>query len=343
MSQTPTTRKEIAATLAKGLRGALDSYAEDLRTLRARELQKNMDAGTGGQGDVPLAMSEQCMCKGDGAHETCSGCGKSIVSLAHNTSGKCGSCNRKPPAKTPEPYDKRFAKPVKKTVEDPTKLLFETKEPKPLHPSDKKPIKKDEKTVGEAKTAPDARRPGSKLPEDAKPAQAADAPGSGGLKKTAMPGAKIPKVPGTPGKQPVGQGGGDSPGRTSVAQANAEIGKMKSIASSPTAMPTGAPVVGAPAPKPAAPAAAAPAPAGKLPGPLQGVRDSMNLGHDMKAGGVGWLQRLVASRKPAVAAPPAPGGGSAFGPTSKRATGIATSHAALARSEKTPSKTAAKK
>lgn len=212
-------------------------------------------------------------------------------------------------------------------------------------------MKKDEKDATKFK-APIGPAKGSKLPDDAKSKKVDAGEGTGGaiskgkgLSK-AMPAAK-PKITGTPGQQPVGMGGGDAkPGApTSVAQANKELGASTSIAKSPTAMPTGSPPAMGVGPRLAS-AKASTIPTGKpvaapatgLPAPLQGVRDKLNLQADMKAGGVGWLQRKRAAAGPAPTLSAPPAGGSAFGPTSKRGTGIATSQAALARGEKSATK-----
>jgi hypothetical protein len=110
------------------------------------------------------------------------------------------------------------------------------------------------------KPAPQKSVAGAKLPGSPKKSPKT---GSGGEIKKALPGMAKPAGPpkavvGVPGKQPVGQGGGDAhkvPGAapaTSVAQANKELGAATSIARNPLAMP-GMGTKMANAPKPAAP------------------------------------------------------------------------------------------
>jgi hypothetical protein len=384
---------EIRQSLAKALRGAIDSYADDLRVLRERELRKSKKSEDIGGG--PLALSEMCkggdMCKGD--HGDCKRCGRPIKTVEHTGNGLCGSCVRKPEVKKGEPFTKPGSLPLPgmtppkapkkgpppipadamKTKKGEKEDLLFGPEPKkrdvlPRGPSpaanakvgatptgtcsecggkghgpSKHAAKKDELPITAA--APDKKASGAKLPGDKASKVVASSAGTGGdvtkgksLKKDALDiavgrkpkaaAAAPPKVPGVPGKQPVGQGGGDAPGATSVAQANKELGRMKSVATNPTAMPTGAVPTGVPK------AAAAIPTTGKGPDALSNVRSKMNVQADMKAGGVGWLQRLVASRKPAPQVQSAPAGGtSPFGRSKPSPYAGVRGAAALARGE----------
>ncbi len=218
-------------------------------------------------GDAPLAMNE--LCKGCGK-SGCGGCGGTTKAEFEGAKTMaCPNCRAKkvkvrqdgkpvthtqvlPASEHDSSYREKSkalcnGERIIKTDTDPSTLLFEDKDPKALHPSDKKAKKPKTPQVptGAAGATPlgikkDEAAPGAKLPKAGKPVKISK-PGSGGqivakseeLRKDTMgalvgkdkwkaPGSMgaptlpgmTPKKPagvvGVAGKQPVGMGGGDA-------------------------------------------------------------------------------------------------------------------------------------
>lgn len=293
---------------------ALVNAATEIHTLRTRELNKSATRAGLEKSEVCLICGNpdrpgSCTCATlrkaeDGTHEgpktkDCPSCGAKSVGLRQDKElvthasgkGEGGVCN---------------GKKVIKTVTDPSTLLFEDKDPKVLHPSDKKPkpVKKDEMSTGNVTTAPEKTRKGAVLPGTKAPKKV-PAEGSGGqLVKTeplqkdtarAIVGLGAFKKPGSMGAPKL-------PGMTSTKVNGMHPETAASLAAVKAPHPETTASLAALKPAPAAPVAAAAAKAApkvdgdgadkvgnlSLPG-----NDAANLAADKKAAGVGFLNSLI--------------------------------------------------
>lgn len=271
MSEKTHTPQEVRAELAKVIKSKVEAFADHVKTLRAKELskseakggklskaelcplcgnpdrpgtciclRKNAVAGYGPNGEdlskkTPPGISEETMhklkreYKGDKskAYATAWAIENKTVKKAMPSSSAAALAPKPPKVATPIAQVNQelggFKSVVKKGEGSPASPSYGAN----VDPADKAGMPKAGKDIPEEGSGGKVTK-GKNLAKAAVPA------------KAAAPAGAVPQKPkavvGVPGKQPVGEGGGDA-FKTSVGQANKEMAGFKSIASNPTAMP----------------------------------------------------------------------------------------------------------